>query len=332
MHDPLDAGPARVARRPAGSGRSSTPPRRTSSPSRPSTPRSRVGGTRQGAGRGRPRPRRAGARFGRGRPRLLARRRRTSSSPSSRLGVLGRLELALGNLEAAGGYLRDAPGRLLAGGLNDPTQPVWADAIETLIALGELEQARDVPGAVRAARAAARQPVGAGRRCALPRPARGRGGRSRRRFRRVRARSSPTLDGHPYPLERGRTLLCLGIGAPAGAAEDGLLARRSSRRSRSSRSSAPRLWAEKARAELTRISGRRPASEELTETEHRVAELAAQGRIQQGDRRRAVHGREHGRGPPLARLPQARHPLAHGARGRVTAGDAMQHVDEAAQT
>ena len=39
-----------------------------------------------------------------------------------------------------------------------------------------------------------------------------------------------------------------------------------------------RLWAEKARAELTRISGRSPASEELTETERRVAELAAQGR------------------------------------------------------
>ena len=38
------------------------------------------------------------------------------------------------------------------------------------------------------------------------------------------------------------------------------------------------LWAEKARAELGRISGRAPASEELTETERRVAELAAQGR------------------------------------------------------
>ena len=39
-----------------------------------------------------------------------------------------------------------------------------------------------------------------------------------------------------------------------------------------------RLWAEKARAELRRISGRAPASDELTETERRVAELAAQGR------------------------------------------------------
>ena len=39
-----------------------------------------------------------------------------------------------------------------------------------------------------------------------------------------------------------------------------------------------RLWAEKARAELRRISGRAPASEELTETERRVAQLAAGGR------------------------------------------------------
>ena len=39
-----------------------------------------------------------------------------------------------------------------------------------------------------------------------------------------------------------------------------------------------RLWAEKARAELRRISGRAPASDELTETERRVAELAARGR------------------------------------------------------
>ena len=40
-----------------------------------------------------------------------------------------------------------------------------------------------------------------------------------------------------------------------------------------------RLWAEKARAELRRISARAPASDEMTETERRVAELAAQGRM-----------------------------------------------------
>jgi len=39
-----------------------------------------------------------------------------------------------------------------------------------------------------------------------------------------------------------------------------------------------RLWAENVRAELRRISGRAPPSDELTVTERRVAELAAQGR------------------------------------------------------
>ena len=58
------------------------------------------------------------------------------------LGVLGRLELALGNLEGCRRVPARAAERLLAGGLNDPTQPVWADAIETLIVLGELELAR----------------------------------------------------------------------------------------------------------------------------------------------------------------------------------------------
>ena len=39
-----------------------------------------------------------------------------------------------------------------------------------------------------------------------------------------------------------------------------------------------RLWAARARGELARISGRRPAAEQLTSTEHRVATLAAHGR------------------------------------------------------
>ena len=60
----------------------------------------------------------------------------------SSLGVLGRLELALGKLESAGSLLRDLPGRLLSRGLNEPTAPVWADAIETLISVGDLEHAR----------------------------------------------------------------------------------------------------------------------------------------------------------------------------------------------
>jgi DNA-binding NarL/FixJ family response regulator len=80
-----------------------------------------------------------------------------------------------------------------------------------------------------------------------------------------------------YRLEWARTLLCLGG------------VRRQAQEKRAAREAleqallqfeeiGARLWAEKARAELARISGRSPASEELTETERRVAELAARGR------------------------------------------------------
>ena len=196
-------------------------------------------------------------------------------SPSSSLGVLGRLELALGNLEAAGGYLRELPGRLARRGLNDPTLPVWADAIETLIALGELEQARAYLEPYELNARAARQPAGAGGRAALPGPARRRRGRPRRRRSGPSSARSPSAE-RVYPLERGRTLLCLGT------------VRRQAQQKKAAREAleqalaifeelGARLWAEKARAELSRISGRRAASEELTETERRVAELAAQG-------------------------------------------------------
>ena len=83
------------------------------------------------------------------------------------LGVLGRLELALGNLEAAGDYLRELPGRFLAGGVNDPTLPLWADAIETLVSLGELDQAGSYLEQYEVERAPTGRPVGAGRGPAL---------------------------------------------------------------------------------------------------------------------------------------------------------------------
>jgi hypothetical protein len=38
-----------------------------------------------------------------------------------------------------------------------------------------------------------------------------------------------------------------------------------------------RLWAERARTELARVSGRRPEGQELTETERRVATLSRTG-------------------------------------------------------
>ena len=190
------------------------------------------------------------------------------------LGALGRLELALGNLEAAGALLRDLPRRLLVGGVNDPTPHVWADAIETLIWLGELEQARDYLESYELHADRLGSPLA-------------RAGTARCRALLLAGEGEPqaalgVLEGslaeaEPFPLEHARTLLCLGT------------VRRQAQQKKAAREAleqalqifeelGARLWAEKAQAELARISGRAPASGELTETERRVAELAAQGR------------------------------------------------------
>jgi DNA-binding CsgD family transcriptional regulator len=192
------------------------------------------------------------------------------------LGVLGRLELLLGDVEAALGYMRGLPAQLLSTGYEDPTAPVWADAIEALVAGGELETARTYLEAFEASARRVGSPWGSA-------------GAARCRGLLAAAESDlagafaafesslSELDGLPFPLERARTLLCLGV------------VRRQAQQKRAAREAlaealaifeelGARLWAEKARAELRRISGRRPADEELTETERRVAELAAQGR------------------------------------------------------
>jgi DNA-binding CsgD family transcriptional regulator len=192
------------------------------------------------------------------------------------VGVLGRLELALGNLEAAGEHLRELPGRLLERGVNDPAQPLWADAIETLIALGELSTARAYlePYEFHGQQLGSPWALAAAARCrGLLAGAEGDVPCAFAAF----DRALSELDSHPYPLERGRALLSLGE------------VRRRAQQKRAAREAleqalvifeglGARLWAEKARSELRRIGGRAPASEDLTETERRVAELAAQGR------------------------------------------------------
>jgi ATP/maltotriose-dependent transcriptional regulator MalT len=192
------------------------------------------------------------------------------------LGVRGRLELALGNAEAAGQYLRELPARLLSRGFAEPTAPVWADAIETLIALGEIEQAGSYLEQydTNSRRLESPWAIAAAARCrGLLRAADGdlTGGVDALELALV------VLDELPYPLERGRTLLCLGV------------VRRQAGQRKAAREAlgravaifeqlGARLWAEKARGELRRISGRRAASEKLTETELRVASLAGEGR------------------------------------------------------
>lgn len=153
---------------------------------------------------------------------------------------------------------------------------VWGDAIEASIAVGERERAHAYLETYEAdaERLTCPWAAAAAARCrGLLAGAEGDLPRSFASFERALAE----LETYPYPLERGRTLLCLGV------------VRRQAQQKKAAREAleaalaifdelGARLWAERARAELRRISGRAPASDELTETERRVAELAAHGR------------------------------------------------------
>jgi DNA-binding CsgD family transcriptional regulator len=192
------------------------------------------------------------------------------------LGALGRLELALGNLTAAGEYMRELPARLFALGYHDPTAPLWTDAVEVLLGLGELERARGYLDRHEQYARRADNPL------ALACVARCRGLLAAAEgdddaASAALAHAVSELRALPYPLEYGRALLSLGSihrkAKRKGAARDAL------EQSEAIFSGlGARLWAEKSVAELRRISGRRRGSVSLTETEERVARLAANGR------------------------------------------------------
>src|SRR6266545_2069896 len=190
------------------------------------------------------------------------------------LGVLGHLELALGNVEAAAGYLRELPERLVTLGWNDPSSPLWPDAIETLIRYGELAGAQTyVEQYEERAQRASRRSLACAARCrGLLAAAEGDHPAAFEAF----DRALGELAALPYRFERARTLLALGQ------------VLRQARRRRAGREALEqslaifeeleaRLWVEQARSELKRISGRPAGSEQLTETEQRVASLAGQG-------------------------------------------------------
>ena len=204
------------------------------------------------------------------------RARRWCSVPA--LGVLGRVELALGNLETAGGYLRELPDRLASQAVERPDAPSLGRRDRDPCRAG---RAGARPAAIWSSTRTTRERLGSP--WAVAGAARCRGllaaaeGEPTRRPRGVRTRTRRAAT--PTRTRSSAAGRCSASARCAG--------RRSRRRPRGRRSSealaifeelGARLWAEKARAELARISGRAPASEELTETERRVAELAAQGR------------------------------------------------------
>ena len=126
------------------------------------------------------------------------------------LGTLGRLELALGDLDAAAAILRDLPRRLIAGGILDPTIPLWPDAIETLIAVGERDLAVEYLEVHEAQAEALNSPW------ALSTSARARGlllARDGDTAGAIAAleKALAALEGVDHPFERARALLALGV-------------------------------------------------------------------------------------------------------------------------
>ena len=191
--------------------------------------------------------------------------------------TLGFLELSLGDAQAAVAVLGPLPDEMLALGYRHPgARPLLPDALEALIAAGRPEEAErllprleepgrrlDIPWAIAAA-ARCRALLLASRGDLEPA---------------LRSTEEALAIHHRVlrPLELGRTLLVKGS-----------IERRAKRRADARTTlalaletfdqlGAP-LWAEKAAAELARISGRPRAAGGLTETERRVAELVAEGR------------------------------------------------------
>jgi DNA-binding CsgD family transcriptional regulator len=191
-------------------------------------------------------------------------------------GVLGFLELSLGNPTAAAGLLRPATRFFHRIRWRDPMEDLKPNAIEALILVGELEEAaewladlEDWSHSLDAPAAAA-----TARRCrGLLRAARG----DHEGALEALTQAARAFQQLPVPFERGRTLLALGT-----------LQRRAKQR-RAAQASlgaalaefqhlGARLWAEQARTQLAQLGGRRPQDATLTPTETQIAALVAQGR------------------------------------------------------
>jgi DNA-binding CsgD family transcriptional regulator len=191
--------------------------------------------------------------------------------------VLGFLELSVGDPAAADRILRPLAARLASFGWREPS--VYGElpnAIEALVELGELGEARRLLAELQDRLTRIESPWGeasAGRSEGLILAADGDLAPA------VAAleRALTVHDRLPQPFDRGRTLLALGA-----------VQRRTKKRGAARQTLQQALavfeelgavlWAEKARSELARVGGRKPAGDELTPTERRIAELVARGR------------------------------------------------------
>jgi DNA-binding CsgD family transcriptional regulator len=191
------------------------------------------------------------------------------------LKALGLLELSLGNAAPAVEFLERGLEIELRAGYHPSVFRIRPDAIEALLAVGRVEEARQLVDNFAAKSSDSEHPwtQATGARCrGLVEAASG-----------GLAAAHTALEAavHDHarlaqPLELARTLLAFGI-----------VQRRNKkkREARESLGTALRmfdelgadLWADRVRAELARIGGRAPSTSDLTPTEERVTELIVQG-------------------------------------------------------
>jgi DNA-binding CsgD family transcriptional regulator len=192
------------------------------------------------------------------------------------LAALGLLELSLNDFPAAERHLAQLEELAASVGAYEPS--AWkydGDRIETLLALGDVDQARCLVERLeeRSVPLGSTWSLAVGARChALLHAAEG-------DLDAAVATFELALDRHAQlgmPFERARTLLTLGQ-----------LQRRMKHRAAARatitealetfRSLGARIWMEKTEAELGRIGGRTPSGSRLTPTEERIAELVSEG-------------------------------------------------------
>jgi DNA-binding CsgD family transcriptional regulator len=192
------------------------------------------------------------------------------------LWALGQLELVVGDLAEARSLLGQLPQLLRETGLGEwAAHPFHPDLIETLVGLGEVEEAAELTGELEEYGRRLDRPWGlatAARSRALIASAHGETDEALEFAGRALAEHE-RLD---WPLEHARTLLVTG----------GILRRLGRRRDAAATLAEARsafvalrspLWLARLEAEERRLGGRRGSGHELTPTEERVAELAGWG-------------------------------------------------------
>jgi DNA-binding CsgD family transcriptional regulator len=193
------------------------------------------------------------------------------------LHVLGFAALSEGNTVAAAAHLEPLAALLEGMGVHEPAVvPFLADAIETMVGLGQLDRATPLLEQFEA-RAAALD-----RRWALATSARCRGQLEAALGNREAATAAfaRALEAHadvPMPIEKGRTLLAQGrflrrakqwAGARAALGEADTIFG----------SVGALEWQRRADEELKRVGGRRVTADRLSATEERIAVLVGEGR------------------------------------------------------